>query len=267
MPRTLSALASLVAVIGTLTLLSILLVSSASAVPQPPCTVLSLTAAAEGWSDSAGPDPEGDKQRVPKTPEGEKERPGDQKKDKDDKDDGGDDSPYDYSNSGIDDDDERQAPPSKRRPQTQWVEGTLATVSPADSAAQDAPVWDGPGGEEAGDEPATYLPRGTNVVVHGSRVLDEVRRVQVSTADGRTPAGWIWVEDLIERRGTNRAARREQPPFGIAGDLSWVYVGPEAVSDEYKDGGWRAALRGFRRVGRIGRFGLGAGYSKEEGKP
>src|SRR5258705_3081627 len=119
MPRTLSALASLVAVMWTLTLLALLLVSSASAAPRPPSTVLSLVAGEEGWSDSAGPDPEGDKQRVPKTPEGEKERPGDQKKDKDDKDDDGDDSPYDFSNSEIDDNDETQAPPSGRRHKTQ----------------------------------------------------------------------------------------------------------------------------------------------------
>ena len=265
MPRTLSALASLVAVIGTLTLLSILLVSSASAVPQPPCTVLSLTAAAEGWSDSAGPDPEGDKQRVPKTPEGEKERPGDQKKDKDDKDDDGDDSPYDFSNPGIDDNDETQASPSGRRPKTRWVEGTLATVSPADSSAPDAPMWDDPGGEEVGAELVTDLPRGTNVVVHSSRVLHEVRWVQVSTDDGLTRAGWVWVEDLVARRPTH--TRRRQPTFGIVGDLSWFGVGPEAVSDEYKDGGWRAALQGFRRVGLVGRFTLRAGYLNEEGRP
>src|SRR6267378_2640432 len=194
MPRIVTALASLVPVIGTLTLFSLLLVSSASAEPKPSSTVLSLT-------DSSGPDPEGDKQRVPKTPEGEKERPGDQKKDKDDKDDEGDDNPYDFSNSGTDDDDERQASPSKRRPKAQWVEGTLATVSPADSA-QDAPMWDDPGGEEVGAELMADLPIGTNVVVHGSRVLDEVRWVWVSTADGRTPAGWMWVEDLVVRRST-----------------------------------------------------------------
>jgi len=217
-------------------------------------------AGAEGWSDSPGPDPEGEKQRVPKTPEGEKERPGDQKKDKDDKDDEGDDNPYDFSNSGTDDDDERQASPSKRRPKAQWVEGTLATVSPADSA-QDAPMWDDPGGEEVGAELMADLPIGTNVVVHGSRVLDEVRWVWVSTADGRTPAGWMWVEDLVVRRSTTAA------PFGIGGDLSWFYVGPGAVSDEYKDGGWRAALRAFRRVGSVGRLALSAGYLKEKGQP
>ena len=52
-PRTLTALASLAALIWTLTLL---FVSSASAVPQPPSTLLSLMAGAEGW-DSPGPDP------------------------------------------------------------------------------------------------------------------------------------------------------------------------------------------------------------------
>ena len=260
MPRTQTGLASLVTVIWTLILLSLLLVPSASASPQPSSTALSLMAGAEGWSDSPGPDPEGEKQRVPKTPEGEKERPGDQKKDKDDKDDEGDDNPYDFSNSGTDDDDERQASPSKRRPKAQWVEGTLATVSPADSA-QDAPMWDDPGGEEVGAELMADLPIGTNVVVHGSRVLDEVRWVWVSTADGRTPAGWMWVEDLVVRRSTTAA------PFGIGGDLSWFYVGPGAVSDEYKEGGWRAALRAFRRVGSVGRLALSAGYLKEKGQP
>ena len=260
MPRTQTGLASLVTVIWTLILLSLLLVPSASASPQPSSTALSLMAGAEGWSDSPGPDPEGEKQRVPKTPEGEKERPGDQKKDKDDKDDEGDDNPYDFSNSGTDDDDERQASPSKRRPKAQWVEGTLATVSPADSA-QDAPMWDDPGGEEVGAELMADLPIGTNVVVHGSRVLDEVRWVWVSTADGRTPAGWMWVEDLVVRRSTTAA------PFGIGGDLSWFYVGPGAVSDEYKDGGWRAALRAFKRVGSVGRLALSAGYLKEKGQP
>ena len=258
MPRIVTALASLVPVIGTLTLFSLLLVSSASAEPKPSPTVLSLT-------DSSGPDPEGDKQRVPKTPEGEKERPGDQKKDKDDKDDDGDDSSYDYSNSGTDDDG-TQASPSGRRHKIRWVEGDLATVSPADSA-QDAPMWDDPGGEAVGAELAADLPAGTNVVVHGSRVLDQVRWVQVSTDDGRTPAGWMWVENLVERRSTNAAARRIQHPFGMDGDLSWVYVGPKDVSDEYADGGWRAALRGFRRVGSVGRVALSAGYLKEEGKP
>jgi len=67
MPPIRFTLASLAAAMGTLALLSLLLVSSASA--------------------ARSPDPEGEKQRVPKTPEGEKERPGDQRKDKDDKDD------------------------------------------------------------------------------------------------------------------------------------------------------------------------------------
>ena len=128
-------------------------------------------------------------------------------------------------------------------------------------------MWDDPGGEEVGAELLDDLPRGTNVVVHDSRVLNEVRWVQVSTADGRTPAGWVWGEDLVARRPTNTAARRTQHPFGMGGDLSWFGVGPKDVSDEYKDGGWRAALRGFRRVGRIGRFSLSAGYLKEDGRP
>ena len=262
MPRTLTALASLVPIIGTLTLFSLLLVSSASAEPLPSSTALSLT----GWSDSSGPDPEGDKQRVPKTPEGEKERQGDQKKDKDDKDDDDDDSPYDYSDYGTDGDDVTQGSPSKRRHKTQWLEGTLATVSPADSA-QDAPMWDDPGGDAVGAELVGDLPAGTNVVVHGSRVLDQVRWVQVSTDDGRTPAGWMWVEDLVERRSTNATARRNQHPFGLGGDLSWFGVGPKDVTDEYADGGWRAALRGFRRVGTVARFTLNAGYLKQEGRP
>jgi hypothetical protein len=128
-------------------------------------------------------------------------------------------------------------------------------------------MWDDPGGEEVGAELLADLPSGTNVVVHGSRVLREVRWVQVSTADGRTPAGWVWVEDLIVRRPTNTAIRRRQAPFGIGADLSWFDVGPEAVSDEHNEGGWRAALRGFRRVGRVGRLALSAGYLKEEGQP
>jgi len=264
-PRTLTALASLVTVIWTMTLLSLLPVRSASAAPQPTSTVLSLGAGGEGSSESP-PDPEGEKQRVPKTPAGEKERPGDQKKDEDDKDDDGDESPYDFSNSGTDDDDGTQAPPSERRPKTRWVEGTLGTVFPADSSAEDAPMWDDPGGEEVGAELLADLPRGTDVVVHGSRVLNGVRWVQVSTADGRTPAGWVWVEDLIGRHATNTTTRL-RPPFGIGGDLSWFYVGPEAVSDEYSEGGWRAALRGFRRVGSVGRFALNAGYLREEGQP
>jgi len=266
MPRVPTALASLVAALGTLTLLSLLLVPSASAVPQAPSTVSSLTVGAEGWSDSPGPDPEGEKQRVPKTPDSEKERPGDEKKkDKDDKDDDDDDSPYDFSNSGTDGG--SQAPPSKRRPKARWVEGTLATVSPADSSAQDAPMWDDAGGDQVGAELLADLPRGTNVVVHGSRVLDDVRWVQVSTADGRTPAGWVWVEDLVVRGHSSTAASRGRPPFVIAGDFSWIYAGPEAVSEEHKEGGWRAALRGFRRVGSVGRLGLSVGYSKEAGRP
>jgi len=128
-------------------------------------------------------------------------------------------------------------------------------------------MWDDPGGEEVGAELLADLPRGTDVVVHGSRLLDEVRWVQVSTADGRTPAGWVWVEDLVVRRTGNTAARRRQSPFGIGGDLSWIDAGPGAVSDEHNKGGWRAALRGFRRVGSVGRFSLSAGYSKEEGRP
>jgi len=264
MPRALTALASLAAVIVPLTLLSLFFVPSASAVPQPPSAVSSLMAGAQGWLEFSGPDPEGEKQRVPKTPEGEKERQGDEKKDKDDKDDDDDDSPYDYSNSGTDYDGGGQASPSGRRHRTKWIEGTLATVSPADSSAQDAPMWDDPGGDDVGAELLANLPRGTNVVVHGSRVLNEVRWVQVSTDDGQTPAGWVWVEDLVARGHTNR---RRAPPLGIAGDFSWIYFGPEAVSDEHKDGGWRAALQGFRRVGSVGRFGLSAGYSKEAGKP
>ena len=243
--------------------IGVLIASSASAQPQPSSMVLSFTAGAEALSDSRGPDPDAEKQRVPKTtPEGEKERPGDQKKDKDDKDDDDDDSPYDYSDY-VTDDDGTQASPSGRRHKTRWVEGDLATVSPADSA-QDAPMWDDPGGEELGAELVADLPTGTNVVVHGSRVLHEVRWVQVSTDDGRTPAGWVWVEDLVERRRTKTAPGRA---FGIVGGLSWVYFGPQDVSDEYKDGGWRAALRGFKRVGSVGRFSLSAGYAQEEGNP
>ncbi len=75
--------------------------------------------------------------------------------------------------------------------------------------------------------------------------------------------GWMRADDLLERR----LATPSQPPFGVVGDISWFYLGPEAVSDEYDGGGWRTALQGFRRVGHVGRAVLSAGFSWANGQP
>ena len=88
MPRTRSALALLdAAVVLTLSLPSFAMTLPASAASEPLDVSLDEWAEVAVASGSPKPASGDEKQRVPKTPPGEKERAGDEKKDKDDKDD------------------------------------------------------------------------------------------------------------------------------------------------------------------------------------
>jgi len=261
MPRTRPALAFLdAAVVLTLALPSLVMTPSASAAPERRYALLD-----QGTEVAAGPEPASDdeKQRVPKTPSGEKERAGDQKKDKDNKDDEGDNPGCCYGDDA--EDDATSEPSATRHPKVQGVKGTRAIVMPADSSGE-ALMWSDPGGEGAGAELVTDLPEGSDVVVHDSRVLQDGLWLQVSVAGAQAPMGWMRAEDLVARR-SELPSTPPRPPFGVVVDVSWFHIGPQDVSDEYDGGEWRTGLQGFRRVGRMGRAVLSAGFSWAKGQP
>src|SRR5882672_437031 len=273
MHRTRSALASLhAAVVLTLALPSLVMTPPATAAPERGYAPLDQWTEVAAASDSPEPASDDDKnrvpntpasddekERVPKTPSGEKERAGDQKKDKDDKDDEGGDPGCCYG------DDAEGGATSEQSVQghPEWLEGSLAIVVPTDSSGV-ALMWSDPGGEGAGAELVTDLPEGSDVVVHGSRVLEDGLWLQVSVASAQAPMGWMRAEDLVARRSE---LLYTPPPFGFVVDVSWSSLGPEDVSDEYDGGGWRTALQGFRRVGHVGRAVLSAGFSWAKGQP
>src|SRR5258705_8456001 len=88
MPRTRSALAFLdAAVVLTIALPLLVMTPPTSAAPERRHALLDQWTEVAAASDSHEPASDDEKQRVPKTPSGEKERAGDQKKDKNDKDD------------------------------------------------------------------------------------------------------------------------------------------------------------------------------------
>ena len=253
MPRAPSALAFLDAA-------AVLILALSSLVMTPPAS-----AASDALSGSPKPTSDDDKQRVPKTPSGEKERAGDEKKDKDDKDDKDDKSDDVGCCYGDGAEGEAISEYSMLRPpEVLWAEGSRAVVVPADTSGYGALVWSDPGGEETGAELVTDLPEGSEIVVHGLRVVQDELWLYVSVAGAPVPLGWTRAENLEAQRPEPTPPL--QPSFGLVGDVSWFYIGPEAVSEEY-DGGWRIALQAFKRVGRVGRAVFSAGYSGAGGDP
>ena len=256
-----SALALLdAAVVLTLSLPSFVMPRPASAATEP----RDVDEWAEVTVASRSPKPASDdeKQRVPKTPASEKQRTGDEKKDKDDKDDDNDvvgccygDTEEDGATSGSS---------MLRPPEVLWAEGSRAVVMPADTSRYWALVWSDPGGEAAGAELVIDLPEGSDIVVHDLRVAEDSLWLYVSVPGAPVPMGWMRAVDLEAKRP--ELSPRPPPRSGITLDASWFYIGPEDVSEEY-GGGWRIALQAFKRVGPIGRAVLSAGYSGAGGDP
>lgn len=252
------------AVVLTLTLPSLATPSTASAAFEPPDAFLDPWPEVAIASGSPKPASDDEKQRVPKTPSGEKGRAGDETKDKEDKDNKDDDSDTPVccygDDAGVDALSETSTP---RPPEILWAEGTHAVVVSADSSGY-ALIWSLPGGEAAGGEEVTDLPEGSDIVVHGLQVVRDELWLHVSVAGAPVPTGWMRAEDLAALR--SEPMPPPEPRAGIAADVSWFYIGPDDVSEEY-GGGWRVALQGFKRIGRAGRVVLSVGYSGAGGDP
>lgn len=266
MPPTRSALALLeAAVVLTLSLPSFVMTLPASAASEPLYVALDEWAEVAVASGSPKPASGDEKQRVPKTPRGEKERAGDEKKNDDDKDDKDDDNDVVgccYGDTG--EDGGTSGSSMMRPPEVLWAEGSRAVVMPADTSRYWALVWSDPGGEAVGAELVIDLPEDSDIVVHDLRVVQDELWLYVSVPGAPVPLGWMRVEDLEAQRPM--LSPRPPPPSGIALDVSWFYMGPAAVSEEY-GGGWRIALQAFKRVGRVGQAVLSAGYSGAGGDP
>jgi len=259
MPTTRSALALVdAAVVLILSLHSFAMAVPASAALEPRDVLLDQWTEIAAASSSPKPASDEEKKRVPKTQPDEKGRAGDEKKKEEDKDDDSDESDY------IDDIGTWDGDAMPRPPEVLWAEGSRAVVMPADSSEQAALAWSDPGGDEAGAEPVIDLPEGSDIVVHGLRVVQDELWLYVGVPGAPVPLGWMRAEDLEARRP--KPTYPLQPSLGIVGDVSWFYMGPEDVGEEY-GGGWRFGLQAFKRVGRAGRVVLSAGYSRARGDP